>query len=149
MFSRVTFYFLSFLRQNIYFQGPKNKQDILECLSKLVLNDTILETKHRFLPLLLCTYDIAGYIFSLFLTQTYRHGQLDTTTCINVEEKEKYSTCMLPCILKTYYYQCCGSGTRCLLDPWIRDPRWLKIKIWIRDKYFGSYFRELRNNCLG
>jgi hypothetical protein len=20
------------------------------------------------------------------------------------------------------YYQCCGSGIRCLFDPWIRDP---------------------------
>jgi hypothetical protein len=22
--------------------------------------------------------------------------------------------------------QCCGSGIRCLFDPWIRDPRWVK-----------------------
>jgi hypothetical protein len=23
--------------------------------------------------------------------------------------------------------QCCGSGIRCLFDPWIRDPGWAKI----------------------
>jgi hypothetical protein len=22
--------------------------------------------------------------------------------------------------------QCCGSGIRCLFDPWIRDPGWVK-----------------------
>ncbi len=21
---------------------------------------------------------------------------------------------------------CCGSGIRCLFDPWIRDPGWVK-----------------------
>jgi hypothetical protein len=27
--------------------------------------------------------------------------------------------------------QCCGSGSdiRCLFDPWIRDPGWIKISI--------------------
>jgi hypothetical protein len=39
-----------------------------------------------------------------------------------------------------------GSGIRCLFDPWIRDPGWLKIKIRIKDDHPGSYFRELRNN---
>jgi hypothetical protein len=24
--------------------------------------------------------------------------------------------------------QCCGSGIRCLFDPWIRDPGWVKSK---------------------
>jgi hypothetical protein len=32
---------------------------------------------------------------------------------------------------------------RCLFDPWIQDPGWLKV--WIRDEQPGSYFRELRN----
>jgi hypothetical protein len=28
-----------------------------------------------------------------------------------------------PCIRICYCrYQCCGSGIRCLFDPWIRDP---------------------------
>ncbi len=38
--------------------------------------------------------------------------------------------------------QCCGSGSgiRCLFDPWIRDP-W-----WVKNQDPGSYFRELRNN---
>jgi hypothetical protein len=31
--------------------------------------------------------------------------------------------------------QCCGSGSgiRCLFDPWIRDPGWVKVRIRIRD----------------
>ncbi len=37
-----------------------------------------------------------------------------------------------------------GSGA--FLTPGIRDG--LKIKIRIRDEYFGSYFRELRNKFL-
>ncbi len=43
----------------------------------------------------------------------------------------------------------CGSGSaiRCLFDPWIWDG--YKIRIRIRDKQPGSYFRELRNNFLG
>jgi hypothetical protein len=32
--------------------------------------------------------------------------------------------------------QCCGSGIRCLLNPWIRD------------EHFRFHFRELRNNFL-
>ncbi len=34
-------------------------------------------------------------------------------------------------ILETLFpYQCCGSGSgiRCLFDPWIRDPGWVKSK---------------------
>jgi hypothetical protein len=38
---------------------------------------------------------------------------------------------------------------RCLFDPWICDPEWVKIKIRIRDEHPGTYFRELRNNFLG
>jgi hypothetical protein len=34
-------------------------------------------------------------------------------------------------------YQCCGSGIRCLFDPWIRDEQ------------PESYFRELRNHYFG
>ncbi len=50
-----------------------------------------------------------------------------------------------------YFYQCCGpgSGIRCLFDPWIRDPGWVKkIRIRIRDERPGLYFRKLRNNFL-
>ncbi len=39
--------------------------------------------------------------------------------------------------------QCCGSGIRCLFDPWNRDPRWVKIRVRIRDEQPGSYFRDL------
>jgi hypothetical protein len=50
--------------------------------------------------------------------------------------------------------QCCGSGFRCLFDPWIRDPVWVKKTgsasgIRIRDEQPELYFRELRNNFLG
>jgi hypothetical protein len=38
--------------------------------------------------------------------------------------------------------QCCKSGIRCLFDPWIRDPEWVKIRIWIRDQQPGSFFQE-------
>ncbi len=33
------------------------------------------------------------------------------------------------------FRQCCGSGSGigCLFDPWIRDPRWEKVSIRIRD----------------
>ncbi len=24
------------------------------------------------------------------------------------------------------YLQCCGSGIRCIFDPWIREPEWVK-----------------------
>jgi hypothetical protein len=46
--------------------------------------------------------------------------------------------------------QCCGSGSgiRCLFDPWIRDPGWVKVRIRIRDEQLESYFRELRNHGL-
>ncbi len=49
------------------------------------------------------------------------------------------------------FMQCSGSRMRCLFDPRIRDPGWVKIKIRIRgirnpDEHPGSYFRELRNN---
>jgi hypothetical protein len=30
--------------------------------------------------------------------------------------------------------QCCGSGIRCLFDPWFRDPGW--------DKQPGSYYKK-------
>ncbi len=42
---------------------------------------------------------------------------------------------------------CCGSGIRCLFDPWILDGKKIKIQIW--DELPGSYFRELRNNFFG
>ncbi len=29
--------------------------------------------------------------------------------------------------------QCCGSVIRCLFDPWIRDPGWVKVRIRIRN----------------
>jgi hypothetical protein len=47
--------------------------------------------------------------------------------------------------------QCCGSrsGIRCLFDPWIWDPGWVKIRIRIGDEQPVSYFLELRNNFLG
>jgi hypothetical protein len=47
--------------------------------------------------------------------------------------------------------QCCesGSGIRCLFDPWIRDPGWVKVRIRIRDEQPGSYFLELRNLFFG
>jgi hypothetical protein len=35
---------------------------------------------------------------------------------------------------------------RCLFDPWIRDPGWVKNRI--RDEQPGSYFRELRKPIL-
>jgi hypothetical protein len=35
-------------------------------------------------------------------------------------------------------------GIRCLSDPWIRDPGWIKIKIRIRDEHSGSHFRKFR-----
>ncbi len=45
------------------------------------------------------------------------------------------------------YCQCCGSGSgiRCLFDPWIRDPGWVKTKksrsgSGIRDEQPGSPF---------
>ncbi len=49
------------------------------------------------------------------------------------------------CDLLNYSYrQCCrsGSGIRCLVDPWVRDPGWVKNRI--RDEQSGLYFRELR-----
>ncbi len=30
------------------------------------------------------------------------------------------------CIKVMRIHQCCGSGIRCLFDPWIRDPGWVK-----------------------
>jgi hypothetical protein len=42
-----------------------------------------------------------------------------------------------------------GSGIRCLFEPWIRDPGWVKIRTRIRDEQPGSYFRGFRNNFLG
>jgi hypothetical protein len=32
------------------------------------------------------------------------------------------------CIIYEAFTQCCGpgSGIRCLFDPWIRDPGWVK-----------------------
>jgi hypothetical protein len=48
--------------------------------------------------------------------------------------------------------QCFGSGIRCLFDPWIRDPGWVKKSesgIRIRVEQPGSYFRKLRNNFMG
>ncbi len=44
--------------------------------------------------------------------------------------------------------QCCGSGIRCLFDPWIRDGWKVRIRIRIRDEQSGSYFLELRNHFL-
>jgi hypothetical protein len=32
-----------------------------------------------------------------------------------------------------YGIQCCGSRIRCLFEPWIRDPGWVKIRIRIQD----------------
>ncbi len=42
-----------------------------------------------------------------------------------------------------YLIQCCvsGSGIQCLFDPWIRDPRWVKIRIRIPDEQPVSYFQ--------
>jgi hypothetical protein len=49
------------------------------------------------------------------------------------------------------YKQGCGSGfvIRCLFDPWILDPGWVKVRIRTRDEQPGSYFLELRNHFLG
>jgi hypothetical protein len=51
--------------------------------------------------------------------------------------------------------QCCGSGIRCLFDPWIRDPPgWVtKIKIRILDpgsrmNISDHIYRELRHSFL-
>ncbi len=46
-------------------------------------------------------------------------------------------------------YQCCGSGSeiRCLFDPWIRDPGWVKFQD--PDPVLTTHFRELRKNFLG
>jgi hypothetical protein len=43
------------------------------------------------------------------------------------------------------FKQCCGSGIRCLFDPWIWDPGWVKSQdpdpgSRIRDEQPGSYF---------
>jgi hypothetical protein len=48
---------------------------------------------------------------------------------------------------------CCasGSGIRCLLNPWIRNPEWLKksgSRSEIRNEQPGSYFLEFRNHFL-
>jgi hypothetical protein len=40
-------------------------------------------------------------------------------------------------------------GTGAFFTLWIRDPLWVKIKIWIQDEYPGSYFPELKNNFSG
>jgi hypothetical protein len=47
--------------------------------------------------------------------------------------------------------ECCGSGSGilCLLDLWIRDRGWGKIKIRIRDEHLGLYFRKLKNIFFG
>jgi hypothetical protein len=39
--------------------------------------------------------------------------------------------------------QCCGSGSgiRCLFDPWIRDPGWVKSQV--PDPGFGSELNNL------
>ncbi len=42
--------------------------------------------------------------------------------------------------------QCCGSGIRCLFDPWIREGRKSASGSGIRDEQPGSYFLELRNH---
>jgi hypothetical protein len=47
-----------------------------------------------------------------------------------------------------------GYGIRCLFDPWIRDPRWVKRQdsdpgSGILDEQPGLYFLELRNHFLG
>jgi hypothetical protein len=50
--------------------------------------------------------------------------------------------------VKYLYTHCCGSGSgfRCLFDPWIRDPEWVKKnRVRIRDDQPGSYFRMLKN----
>ncbi len=36
---------------------------------------------------------------------------------------------------KTGKYQCCGSGIRCLFDPWIRDP----VPFWPLDPRSGAF----------
>jgi hypothetical protein len=36
-------------------------------------------------------------------------------------------------LLGARFFQCCGSGIRCLFDNWIRDPGWVKIRMRIRD----------------
>jgi hypothetical protein len=49
-------------------------------------------------------------------------------------------------------YICFESGIRCLFDPRIPDPGWVKKSrsgSSIGDEHPGSYFRELRNNFLG
>jgi hypothetical protein len=62
----------------------------------------------------------------------------------------------MECLIRSSLYQCCGSGSgiRCLFDPGIRDPGWVKSKdpdtgSGIRDEQSGPYFLELRNHFLG
>ncbi len=45
-----------------------------------------------------------------------------------------------------------GSGIRCLFEPWIQDPGWVKksrSRYGIRDELPGSYFRDLKKQFLG
>ncbi len=44
--------------------------------------------------------------------------------------------------------QCCGSGSgiRCLIDPWIRDPVWVKNQDPDPGEHPDHISRELRNN---
>jgi hypothetical protein len=53
------------------------------------------------------------------------------------------ATTFLPNIIDTKVCGQCfgsGSGIRCLVDPWIRDPEWVKNRVRIRDEQPGSYF---------
>jgi hypothetical protein len=57
---------------------------------------------------------------------------------------------MVPTSLANGTGQCCGSGygIRCLFDPWIRNPGWVKSQDPGPDNP-KSYFLELRNHVFG
>jgi len=56
-----------------------------------------------------------------------------------------YSYCAFVSFQNKARIQCCGSGIRCLFDPWIRDPE----LVFSGSRIPNPYFWELRDNFLG
>ncbi len=52
------------------------------------------------------------------------------------------------CLHLKMFAQCCGSGIRCIFDPWIRDPWWVKYQDpdpeWTSRIIFTKQFFQLK-----
>jgi hypothetical protein len=77
---------------------------------------------------LLASLDWIPHNFTWILKQLFLSQNIETT---------RQTLAMLQ---KYVFLQCCGSGIRCLFEPWIWDTGWVKIMIRIRDEQPGSYF---------